>query len=140
MLKALAVSATWRDSQASHIGAETLLTLWQDSAERHPYVFFMGTDFRKLKIPLVWYDLMHVLDVLSRLPWLGRDARLREMLGALTSKADAQGRFTPESVWSAWKEWEFGQKRAPSRWLTLLAWRVIQRVTLAERESLAVGA
>ena len=131
----VAVSTTWRDSQASRIGAETLLSLWQDSTERHPYMFFMGTDFRKLKAPLVWYDLVHVLDVLSRLPWLARDTRLHEMLGVLTSKADAQGRFTPESIWTAWKAWEFGQKQAPSRWLTLLAWRIIQRVKLAERES-----
>ena len=33
-------------------------------------MFFMGTDFRKLKVPLVWYDLLHVLDVLSSFPWL----------------------------------------------------------------------
>ena len=135
MLKALAVSATWRDSQASHIGAETLLTLWQDSTERHPYMFFMGTDFRKLKVPFVWYDLLHVLDVLSRFPWLARDARLHEMLGVVTSKVDAQGRFTPDSIWTAWRTWEFGQKQVPSRWLTLLAWRIIQRITVAEHES-----
>ncbi|HEX5156782.1 MAG TPA: hypothetical protein VFW17_06185 [Ktedonobacterales bacterium] len=135
MLKALAVSTTWRDSQASHVGAETILTLWQESTERHPYMFFMGTDFRKLKVPLIWYDLMHVLDVLSRFPWLARDARLREMLGVLTNKANAQGRFTAESVWTAWKTWEFGQKQVPSRWLTLLAWRIIRRVWSAERES-----
>jgi hypothetical protein len=135
MLKALSVSPTWRDSQASYVGAETLLSLWQDSAERHPYQFYMGTDFRKLKVPLVWYDLLHVLDVLSRFPWLARDARLHEMLDVLTSKADAQGRFTPESVWTAWRAWDFGQKQAPSRWLSLLAWRIIQRVKVAERES-----
>ena len=136
MLKALAVSATWRDSPASHAGAETLLSLWQDSAERHPYQFYMGTDFRKLKVPLVWYDLMHVLDVLSRFPWLARDARLHKMLDVLTSKADSRGRFTPESVWTAWRTWEFGQKQAPSRWLSLLAWRIIERVKVAEHVSL----
>ncbi len=134
MLKALAVSTAWRDSQASHIGAETLLTLWQDSTERHPYMFFMGTDFRKLKAPLVWYDLIHVLDVLSRFPWLARDPRLHGMLGVLTSKANAEGCFTAESVWTAWKAWEFGQTKMPSRWLTLLAWRIIRRVQLAERD------
>ena len=48
----------------------------------------------------------------------------------LRSKADALGRFTPESVWTAGKGWEFGQKKAPSRWLTLLAWRILGRVDL----------
>jgi hypothetical protein len=131
MLKLLSQTPEGRDSQASYIGAETLLTLWSQSTQRHPYMFFMGTDFRKLKVPLVWYDILHVLDVLSLFPWLKQDARLLDMLDILRSKADDQGRFTPESIWTVWKDWEFGQKRAPSRWLTFLAWRIIQRVEAA---------
>ncbi|MFZ1772073.1 MAG: hypothetical protein WAU00_22880 [Caldilinea sp.] len=127
MLKALAVHDDWRESEACHVGAETLLTLWRESRTRHPYMFYMGDDFRKLKVPLVWYDLVHVLDVLSRFPWLHDDARLLDMLDVLKGKADAQGHFTLESVWSAWKDWEFGQKREPSRWLTLTAWRISGR-------------
>jgi hypothetical protein len=128
MLKLLSVSESWRDSPASRVGVETLLSLWADSRERHPYIFYMGTDFRKLKAPLVWYDLLHVLDVLSRFECLRGDARVQDMLRVLTSKADKQGRFTPESVWAAWKDWEFGQKREPSRWVTLLAWRILERL------------
>jgi hypothetical protein len=88
----------------------------------------MGTDFRKLKAPFVWYDILHVLEVLSQFTWLRKDARLLQMLAILKSKMDEEGRFTPESVWTAWKDWEFGQKKTPSRWLTLLAWRIIGRV------------
>ena len=128
MLKALSAIDEYRDSAACHIGAETLLTLWSESTTQHPYMFYMGTDFRKLKVPLVWYDLLHVLDVLSQFPWLKNDPRLLGMAGLLKSKADRQGRFTVESVWTAWKDWEFGQKREPSRWLTLLAWRILRRV------------
>ncbi len=94
-------------------------------------MFFMGTDFRKVKAPLVWYDLLHVLDVLSRFPWLADDARLLDMLAVLASKADDGGRLTPESVWMAWKDWEFGQKKVPSRWVTLLAWRIVRRLEVA---------
>lgn len=128
MLKALSAIDDLRDSPASRAGAEALLTLWDESTTRHPYMFYMGTDFRKLKVPFVWYDLMHVLDVLSRFSWLRQDPRFLDMLGILESKADPQGRFTTESVWTAWKSWEFGQKKTPSRWLTLLAWRIIGRV------------
>ena len=128
MLKASSPIPEWRDSPASRAGADTLLTLWSESLERHPYIFYMGTDFRKLKAPLVWYDILHVLDVLSQFPWLRHDERLRDMLGVLQAKVDGEGRFTPESVWSAWKDWEFGQKRAPSRWVTFLAWRTIGRI------------
>jgi hypothetical protein len=128
MLKALSATQDARRSAACHTGAETLLDLWSKSLTEHPYMFYMGTDFRKLQVPFVWYDLMHVLDVLSRFEWLKQDKRLREMLDILKSKADRQGRFTLESVRTAWKDWEFGQKKEPSRWLTLLAWRIIGRL------------
>lgn len=130
MLKLLGQIPAYYDSPATRAGAEILLTLWENSQEQHPYIFYMGTDFRKLKVPLVWYDLVHVLDVLSQLSWLKGDRRLREMAAILKSKADDEGRFTPESVWMAWKDWEFGQKKVPSRWLTLLAWRILQRVDI----------
>jgi hypothetical protein len=127
-LKAFSEIEGLRDSPACRSGAETLLSLWQDSLTRHPYIFYMGNDFRKLKVPFVWYDLMHVLDVLSRFPWLKDDPRLQDMLQVMKNKTDAQGTFSLESIWTAWKGWEFGQKKAPSRWLTLMAWRIIGRV------------
>jgi hypothetical protein len=128
MLKALSEVEGWPNSPECHTGAETLLALWSASTTQHPYIFYMGTDFRKLKVPFVWYDLMHVLDVLSRFAWLREDPRLLDMLGIMLSKADSDGRFTLESVWTAWKDWEFGQKKEPSRWLTLMAWRILGRV------------
>jgi len=128
MLKALSVNNEMQDSTASHTGAETLLRLWTESNAQHPYMFFMGTDFRKLKVPFIWYDLMHVLEVLTRFPWLKNDARLLEMLAILKGKADQQGCFSLESIWTAWKDWEFGQKKTPSRWLTLQAWICIKRI------------
>jgi hypothetical protein len=51
------------------------------------------------------------------------------MVKIIRPKADEQGRFTPQSVWTAWKSWEFSQKREPSRWLTLPALRVISKLT-----------
>ena len=130
MLKALSELEEWRGSRACHEGAEILLKLWDESSTRHPYMFYMGTDFRKLKVPFVWYDLLHVLDILARFAWLKKDSRLHDMLAILKSKADQHGRYTPESVWTAWKEWEFGQKKEPSRWLTLSAWRILRRVEI----------
>jgi hypothetical protein len=127
MLKLLVQLPTWWDSPAAHIGAEALLVFWQRSREWHPYMFFCGADFRKLKAPLVWYDLLHVLDVLSQCPWLISDPRFREMRTVLAGKTDPQGRFQAESVWQAWSAWEFGQKRAPSWWITLLAQRILAR-------------
>jgi hypothetical protein len=131
MLQALAQLPEWRASDACRTGAETLLALWSERREQHPYMFFMGTDFCKLKAPLVWYDILHVLDVLTQFPWLRRDRRLRQMVDQVRAKADSQGRFAPESVWQAWQEWEFGQKREPSRWLTFIVLRIFKRLGLA---------
>ncbi len=128
MLKALAEFEDLREEPACRVGAETLLTLWSESKKRHPYMFYMGTDFRKLKAPFVWYDLLHVLDVLSRFSRVADDPRLRGMLSVLEQKADEGGRFRPDSVWTPWRDWEFAQKREASRWVTFLAWRIVKRV------------
>jgi len=130
MLKALSVFDDLRNSQAAHFGVETLLRLWNESKSQHPYIFYMGDDFRKLKVPFVWYDIMHVLEVLTNFSWECFDPRLVDMQVVLKNKADGKGCFTPESIWTAWKGWDFAQKKEPSRWLTLMAWRIIKRVEL----------
>ncbi len=138
MLKMAAQHPAWQDTPQTRMGAETLLTLWSESLSRHPYIFYMGNDFRKLKTPFIWYDLLHVLDALTQFPWLSDDPRLSEMLDLLVSKADGAGRFTAESVWQAWSAWEFGQKKTPSRWLTLVADRILLRVKRLELEDVKV--
>jgi hypothetical protein len=89
----------------------------------------MGTGFAKLKMPMVWYDILHVLEVLTQFPHLSKDRRLLEMVDVVRAKADDQGRFTAESVWKAWSSWEFGQKKTPSHLLTLRANRILERVS-----------
>jgi len=127
MLELISDLADLRKSSEAKIGVESLLDLWGRSRESHPFQFYAGTDFRKLKAPFVWYDIMHVAEVLSRFDFALRDERLAGMAGVIRSKADAQGRFTPESAWTDWKGWDFGQKKEPSRWLTLCAYKILAR-------------
>lgn len=128
MMKMITQFGKWKESDEAHAGAECLLRLWAESRAQHPYMFFMGTDFRKLKAPFVWYDLLHVVDVLSQFDWIKGDGRLGEMSDLILSKADEDGRYTPESEWKAWKGWDFGQKKQPSRWLTFLVLRALKRM------------
>jgi hypothetical protein len=50
------------------------------------------------------------------------------MLTVVKQKSDEEGRYTPESVWKAWEDWDFGQKKQPSPWLTFLVKRIIKRI------------
>lgn len=128
MLKLVSRVPELREGRSAQVGVETLLSLWENSREQHPYMFFMGTDFRKLKAPLFWYDILHVLDILSQFEWARKDKRFEDMLSVVTSKADADGRFTPESIWTAWKEWDFSRKKVPSRGMTLIVERIEKRI------------
>jgi len=130
MLKLLSLDSRDRTSKEAKYGAATLLNLWERRKELHPYMFYMGTDFSKLKVPLVWYDLLHVLEVITNYPDFRNDPRLESMLDVLKSKPDLLGRYTLESVWAAWKNWEFGQKKVPSFWLTFMAIKIINRSTM----------
>lgn len=127
MLKLLALFEEYKDSREAHIGVECLLGLWEKSKESHPYMFYMGTDFRKLKAPYIWYDILHVVEVLSQYEFALKDHRFSEMLDVINSKASKDGLFTPESEWRAWKGWDFGQKKRPSTWMTFLVYRINKR-------------
>jgi hypothetical protein len=130
-LKVFSQLPQWRDNRVSRAGAETILGLWEQRRERRPYLFAMGTDFAKLKAPFIWYDILHVLEVLTQFPWLRQDRRLLEMAEIVRAKADGAGLFTPESVWKAWSEWDFGQKKTPSRLVTLDVLRILKRLEQA---------
>ena len=128
-LKALAQFPEWRDSKVCETGSQTLLQLWEQRKERRPYLFAMGTDFTKLKMPLIWYDILHVLEVLTQFPNLRKDKLILEMIEILRAKSDGEGRFSSESVWKAWSDWEFGQKKEPSYLVTLQAHRILKRMS-----------
>jgi hypothetical protein len=127
-LKALAQVPAYGDSPAVRQGVEMLLGHWERRAEVKYYLFGAGTDFRKLKCPFVWYDILHVADVLSRYPFAHVDARFQDMVAAITAQADAQGRYTAGSMYQAWKGWSFADKKLPSPWLTFLVLRIQHRI------------
>jgi len=126
-LKALSQIPELLDSPATRIGAETLLSHWERQNERKMYLFGIGTDFRKLKYPFVWYDILHVVDVLSRFPFAHSDSRFQDMVRAITAQADSDGRCRPGSIYMAWKGWEFADKKAPSPWIICCVMRMVKR-------------
>jgi hypothetical protein len=129
-LKALSLSDEYRDLAACRRGTEMLLAHWQRRKEKKYRMFGIGTDFQKLKYPFIWYDILHVVDVLTRFPWTHADPRLHEMVEVILSKADARGRYKAESVWMPFKKFDFGQKREPSPMLTLMVMGIQKRLSI----------
>jgi hypothetical protein len=127
-LKALALAPKLRTSPAAHAGADMLLSHWADPDHAKPYLFGSGTDYRKLKYPFVWYDILHVTDVLSRFPFVHSDPRFIQMIETITAQADPQGRYTASSMYQSWKGWSFADKKNPSPWLTCLVYNILKRV------------
>jgi hypothetical protein len=60
-LKVLSLRPVWANSDAVQLGTEALLWHWAHRRERKLRMFGIGTDFRKLKYPFVWYDILHVV-------------------------------------------------------------------------------
>ncbi len=127
MLRLLARIPEYARFSVAGIAIEAILSQWEKSRESHPYLFYMGTDFRKLKAPVIWFDLVAVCDCLSQYPQARCDQRFMQMLTLLETKADEQNRFTPESIYLKSKRWDFGQKKQPSPWLTYLCLQILKR-------------
>jgi hypothetical protein len=127
MVQLLSLFEDLKESPEVKYGVESLLSLWHNSKELHPYMFFMGTDFRKLKLPFIWYDILHVALVLSHFENVRQDERFLNMLQTIQSKPDALGLYTPESVWTPWSAWDFGQKKEPSLLMTQVVHKILKQ-------------
>ena len=128
MVKLLSEIDEYKNSDIVRNGVEVILSLWENSLERHPYMFYMGTDFRKLKASSLWYDIVSVLGCLSKFEYAKQDKRFQEMIAIIRSKQTVNGLFIPEAVYQKFKEWDFGQKKKPSPYLTYLCEKIFQQI------------
>ena len=126
-LKALSLLPAEQNKPSIDLAIQMLLDFWKQRKEKKYFLFGMGTDFNKLKLPFVWFDLLHVLEVLSRFPSAISDARYHEMLHILKSNATPEGNYIATSAYQAWKGWSFADKKYPSPWLTFIVERILKR-------------
>ena len=117
-LKALSQVPELMGHEALQNGVDVQLDHWENRESRKIYLFGIGTTFKRLKYPLIWYDILHVVDVLSHLPYAREDPRFNEMMEIINGKQTENTAFTPESVWKAYKDWSFGQKKTSCPWIT----------------------
>jgi hypothetical protein len=109
---------------------DLLLRHWQKRKEPwRPYGYGMGTDFSKLKYPTPKYGILRVLDVLSMYPHASQSKEFKNMLDFVLQKSK-NGKYYAESVSRSYAEFDFGQTKEPSRWITFLINRIEKRVGL----------
>ncbi len=126
-LKALSYSK-YKDAEAAQNGIDSLILHWENREGKKIRMFGIGTTFRKLKYPNVWFDVLHVVDVLSRYPYAMEYNEFWEMWDIIKEKQQPEGGFIPESIWKAWGDWSFGQKKQASPWMTLRVAQIASRL------------
>ena len=85
-----------------------------------------------LTYPAVKYGILRVLDVLSLFPYALGSQGFRSMLDFVHQKSSS-GKYFAESIVKSYAEFDFGQNKEPSRWLTFLINRIEKRVNNASK-------
>lgn len=130
VLGTLATASELRNSEFAKKGVDFLFECWRNRGK----IKYAGHDsqietgWEKLKYPFTDYKILKYLDVLSQFDHAKRRLKESEMIRLLLSKTNSEGRFTPESIVKVWSAFDFGQKEKPSRWITLLALRIVKRI------------
>lgn len=129
MLRLLAKLPEYHDTDFVFSGLNSLFNLWENRKVKKPYLFGIGTDFLKLKVPFVWYDILHMLEVISHYSKTGFRKEIAEIADSVFSKADSEGFYKAESIYRSWSSWDFGQKKESSLWVTFLVYRIKNRLS-----------
>lgn len=91
------------------------------------YFFGRGKKFWTLKYPFIWYNALYLADVLTRFQFLKGHPLVEELVQWIINSQDDTGRFKPTSIFMCYKDWEFSNKKMPSRWMTFLCCRILKR-------------
>ncbi len=130
VLGALAQNPEFKNGAIAKKSAKFLLKCWENRGKIKyaGHDSQIGTGWEKLKYPFTDYRILKYLDVLTQFKFMKNNPRIRAMIDLLISKKDEDGRFYAESIHKVWNDFDFGQKESPSRWLTLIVYRIIKRV------------
>ncbi len=126
-LKAFSLLPAYHEEAFIKAAINELLHMWETRGEKKYFLFGIGTDFKKLKFPSLWFEIVHALRVLSHYAYARESKVYSEMLDIVLNKQQPDGGFIPESVYMAYKGWDFGQKKEASPTLTLMIKDIFER-------------
>jgi hypothetical protein len=130
-LGALAMNPELKDGKIARKTIEFLFKCWENRGK----IKYAGHDsqigkgWEKLKYPFTDYRILKYLDILSQFDIARNDKRMIETIDLLISKQDKAGHYFAESIHKVWSDFDFGQKELPSRWITLIVYRIIKRLS-----------
>lgn len=118
----------YRNNSELNGAIDLLLGHWnrRDEAWRL-YGFGIGSQFKKLRYPESKYGILRVLDVLSNYPYALSSPEFEDMFEFVKEKG-VNERYLPESVVMSFSDFDFGQKKVESRWLTFIIERIQMRI------------
>lgn len=91
------------------------------------YYFGRSKKFWTTKYPFIWYNALYMADVLSHFDFCKNEPMVIELIEWIINQQDEQGRYTPTSMFQAYKGWDFSNKKEPSPWITYLCCRILKR-------------
>ena len=131
VMGAISRNADLIKSEVAKKGVKFLFDCWKNRGQiRYAgHDSQVGKGWEKLKYPFTDYKILKYLDIITQFEYSRNNSAMTEMINLLISKADDNGRFSAESIHKCWSEFDFGQKKTSSRWITFLAYRIIKRFT-----------
>lgn len=128
-LGAFAQNPDLRKSKAATRSVEFLLKCWENRGKMKyaGHDSEIGKGWEKLKYPFTDYRILKYLDVLSQFELTKDHPRMNEMVELVIQRPNENGRFYAESIHRVWADFDFGQKKTPSRWMTLIVYRIVKR-------------
>jgi len=117
----------YRNDSRFNGAIDLLLNHWERRDKKwRLYGFGIGERFMSLKYPAVKYGILRVLDVLSLFPYAVGSRGFKSMLDFVHQKS-SNGEYFAESTDGSYAEFDFGQRKEPSRWITFLVNRIEKR-------------
>lgn len=99
---------------------------------RSIYYFGRGKRFFTFKFPFVWYNALYMADVLSRFEFAKKHEVMNQLAGWIESGRPDDGKYRATSVYQEYRDWDFGNKKDASPWITFLCCRILKRLYASE--------
>jgi len=101
--------------------------LFHKDCKKIIYYFGRSKKFWAFKYPFIWYNALYLADVLTRFNNLKNSDVVKELINWIINSQDEAGRFKPSSIFMIYKDWDFGNKKEASPWITYLCCRILKR-------------